>query len=279
MRKDFSFRLRGDRGEGVLLLHGLTGAPGEMKFTARRLHRRGFDVHAPLLAGHGEDETALLRTDWRDWLDSAQAALETLSADLDRVHVAGICVGGALALALAARDERVRAAAVYSMTYRYDGWNMRPWHSAIVPWIRPFARLPGVRRISFAEPYPFGLKDERLRESVANAANPLIPGALDRLPLGAMHQMHDLADHIDRIAGRIHQPTLILHAREDDMSDMRNAYRLKAVLGETSRLHLLDDCYHMIHVDRQRDLVGDMTADFFAATRPAAARIPEAAHA
>jgi carboxylesterase len=34
----------------------------------------------------------------------------------------------------------------------------------------------------------------------------------------------------------------------------------------------LDDCYHMIHVDRQRDLVGDLTADFFGAP-PAAERV------
>jgi hypothetical protein len=37
---------------------------------------------------------------------------------------------------------------------------------------------------------------------------------------------------------------------------------------------MLDDCYHMIHVDRQRDLVGDLTADFVGA--PLAAPQPRA---
>lgn len=260
--KDFSFHLRAGNGKGVLLIHGLTGAPGEMKFLAKRLYRQGFDVHAPLLAGHGSDDKHLLRTSWRDWLDSVRAAYHRMAADLDHVYVAGICVGGALGLALGA-EEPIGAAAVYSMTYRYDGWNMARWYSGIVPIAQPFARLPGLRRLSFAEPYPFGLKDERLRESVANADNPLIPGALDRLPLGSMYEMHALGDHIDRIGRQIRHPTLILHARDDDMSHPRNAERLRGALGGPVELHMLDDCYHMIHVDRQRDLVGDLTAGFF----------------
>jgi carboxylesterase len=268
--RDYSFHLHAETGKGVLLVHGLTGAPGEMKFLAKRLHRRGFDVHAPLLAGHGADERHLLGTTWRDWLDTVREGYDRMREHVDVVHVAGICVGGALGLALGL-ERPVAGSAVYSMTYRYDGWNMAHWYSPIVPLVRPFARLPGLRRLSFAEPYPFGLKDERLRESVANAENPLIPGALDRLPLGAMYQMHDLADHIDRVGSRILQPTLILHARDDDMSHPRNAERLKRVLGGAVELHWLDDCYHMIHVDRQRDLVGDLTANFFGAPAPARA--------
>lgn len=261
--KDFSFNLRGPGGKAVLLIHGLTGAPGEMKFLAKRLHRRGFSVMAPLLAGHGQDEAALLRTRWPDWLDTVRVAFEKLRADHDFVGSAGICVGGALGLALAAERPQLRACAVYSMTYRYDGWNMKSWYTRAVPYVRPFARLPLVRRMSFAEPYPFGLKDERLRASVANAENPLIPGSLARLPMGSMYEMHDLAEHIDRVGRSIRQPTLILHAREDDMSDPRNAERLRKALGGPTELELLDDCYHMIHVDQSRDRVGDLTADFF----------------
>ena len=272
--RDLTFRLKGTLGKAVLLIHGMTGAPGEMKFLAKRLHRRGLSVYAPLLAGHGLDEANLLRTTWRDWLDSVREAYHALTCDHDEVYVAGICVGGALGLALAAEEPSVAGAAVYSMTYRYDGWNMKHWYSAIVPFAERFAGLPLLRRMSFVEPYPFGLKDERLRDGMAATQGAVIPGALDRIPLGAMAEMHWLSGHLDRVAGLIDQPTLILHARDDDMSHPRNALRLRERLGGPVELHLLDDCYHMIHVDRQRDLVGDLTADFFgappalASTRP-----------
>jgi carboxylesterase len=280
-QRQLDFSLRGDLGKAVLLIHGMTGAPGEMKFLAKRLHRRGFSVEAPLLAGHGRDEACLLSTTWRDWLGSVGESFRRLSRDHDEVYVAGICVGGALGLALAAEEPAVAGAAVYSMTYRYDGWNMKRWYSAIAPYAEPFAGLPLIRRLSFAEPYPFGLKDERLREGMATAQGAVIPGALDRLPMGAMGQMHRLSAHLDRVAERIRTPTLILHARDDDMSHPRNALRLQAKLPGRVDLHLLDDCYHMIHVDRQRDLVGDLTADFFGAPpvpSPPARRTVEAAH-
>ena len=274
--RDLSFRLTGTLGKAVLLVHGMTGAPGEMKVLAKRLHRRGFSVAAPMLAGHGFDEASLLRTGWRDWLGTVRREFQRLRADHDEVYVAGICVGGALGVALAAEEPAVAGTAVYSMTYRYDGWNMKRWYSAVTPLVQPFARLPLVRRISFAEPYPYGLKDERLRDGTAAAQGAVIVGALDRLPFGAMWEMHDLCEHVDRVGRQVRQPTLILHACEDDMSDPRNAYRLQRALGGPTSLRLLDDCYHMIHVDKQRDLVADLTADYFGAPPAAASRPAEA---
>lgn len=276
--RDLAFSLKGTNGKAVLLIHGMTGAPGEMKFLAKRLHRRGFSVAAPLLAGHGQDERTLLRSTWRDWLASIRAPFEALAADHDEVYAAGICVGGALGLAMAAEEPRLRGTAVYSMTYRYDGWNMPRWYSAVTPYMQPFAGLPVIRTLSFTEPYPFGLKDERLRDGMAATQGAVIPGALDKIPMGAMAEMHHLADHLDRVGATVRQPTLILHARDDDMSHPRNAERLKQVLGGPVDLQLLDDCYHMIHVDKQRDLVGDLTADFFGAA-PIEARREAMAHA
>lgn len=272
---DLSFQLAGSTGKAVLLVHGMTGAPGEMKLLARRLNRRGLAVSTPLLAGHGIDETELLKTRWQDWLGSVRTAFEALEADNDEVYIAGICVGGALGLALAAEDPRVAGVAVYSMTYRYDGWNMPAWNRAITPLLRPFTGLPIIRRWGYTEPYPFGLKDERLREGMNSSQGAVIPGLLDKVPFGSMGQMHDLADHIDRVAARIRQPVLILHATDDDMSNPRNARRLKASLGDRAELHMLDDCYHMIHVDRQRDVVADLTANFAGAPPRRAPARPE----
>lgn len=259
---DRSFRLTSDSRRGVLLIHGLTGAPDEMKFLAKRLNRQGFDVMVPQLAGHGADMEALLRSTWRDWLRSVIAAYDAYRPEIDEIFVAGICVGGALSLELAALRPDISAAAVYSMTFEYDGWNMEGWMKGAYL-IQAVANLPLIRRISFAEPYPYGLKDERLRERVAKAPESFIEGALDRLPFGALFQMYRLGRNLERIADRVKTPCLILHAREDDMSHPRNAFRLKRALGERAEVRLLEDSYHMIHVDRQRALVAEQTATFF----------------
>ena len=253
--------------KGVLLLHGLTGAPAEMKLVGRRLGRAGFTLSSPLLAGHGKDQATLLRSNWRDWLASARTAYLELAAQVDEVYIAGICVGAALGLALSAEFPAIKGVAVYSMTFEYDGWNMPRWATA-APLIQLVANLPLMRGIKINEPYPYGLKDLRLRELASRAPQSLIEGSLDSMPLGSLYQMYRLGRHIERLGPRITAPVLIVHAREDDMSHPRNAHRLRAALGGPTRLLMLEDSYHMVHVDRQYGLVAQETAAFFGAPVP-----------
>jgi carboxylesterase len=259
---DRSFLLDSGGRRGVLLIHGMTGVPGEMRFVAKRLARRGLTVSAPQLAGHGGTLDDLLRTDWTDWLQSVREAHDRLAARVDEVFVAGICLGGALGLLLAAERPQIAGAAIYSMTFEYDGWNM-PRPGVMKPILKLAATLPGFRRLSFEEPYPFGLKDERLRDLIMASGGGVMAGALDRIPLAALRQMRLVGRRLERKADQIQARTLILHAEHDDMSHPRNALRLQAALGARSSLHILHDSYHMIHVDKERDRVGDLTADFF----------------
>ncbi|HZZ34066.1 MAG TPA: alpha/beta fold hydrolase [Phenylobacterium sp.] len=274
MTRDRSFRVSGDGRKGVLLIHGLTGAPAEMKAVGRVLHRQGFSLYAPLLAGHGGTEADLLKTGWRDWVDSAAAAYCEFAREVDEVYVAGICAGGAIGLELCAAYPQIKGAAVYSMLFEYDGWNM-PKITTGAPLIQAVANLPLLRTLSFVQPHPYGLKDARLRGLAENALQSLIPGALDRMPLGCMHQLYRLARHVEKIAPTIKAPVLIAHAQEDDMANPRNAHRLQRALGGFSEVVMLEDSYHMIHVDREHVRLAELTAGFFgdalAATGPRAA--------
>jgi len=274
--KDRSFRIMGDSGKGVMLLHGLTGAPQEMKSVGRVLHKRGFSLCGPMLAGHGGTEADLLATDWRDWVDSAAIAYEAFAREVDEVYVAGICAGGAIGLELCAEYPEIQGAAVYSMLFEYDGWNM-PKITLGAPVIQAVANLPLLRSLSFVQPHPYGFKDERLRGLAENALESLIPGALERMPLGCMYQLYRLARHVEQVAPTIEAPVLIAHAREDDMANLRNAHRLQAALGGPSEVVVLEDSYHMIHVDREHARLADLTARFFGAAEPVAASAPRTA--
>lgn len=275
--KDRSFRILGDSGKGVMLIHGLTGAPQEMKPVGRVLHKQGFSLYGPMLAGHGGTEADLLKTDWRDWVDSAAAAYEAFAAEVDEVYVAGICAGGAIGLELCARYPEIKGAAVYSMLFEYDGWNM-PKITLGAPVIQAVANLPLLRSLSFAMPHPFGFKDPKMQE-LAGSIDSLIPGALDRMPLGCMYQLYRLARRVEKIAPRIKAPVLVAHAREDDMANLKNAYRLAAALGGPSEVVVMEDSYHMIHVDREHVRLAQITADFFGGAAAAAAPLRRAVNA
>jgi len=60
----------------------------------------------------------------------------------------------------------------------------------------------------------------------------------------------------------IRQPTLIVHPREDDRASLRNAAYLQSALGGMVETCVLDDSYHIVTIDRQRDLVVERTAAF-----------------
>jgi carboxylesterase len=60
-------------------------------------------------------------------------------------------------------------------------------------------------------------------------------------------------------------PVVILQAQEDDMTSPRNAALVyDTIASKEKRLVLLDDCYHVMTVDKQKHAVVTSLADFFA---------------
>lgn len=88
----------------VLLLHGVTGSSAAWFPIARALAGEGIDVSVPLLPGHGTSWQDMASTTWADWLGAASTELGRLQSDHARVIVAGLSMGGALALALATTE-------------------------------------------------------------------------------------------------------------------------------------------------------------------------------
>ena len=82
---------------GVLLIHGFTASPTELRPVGTHLHEQGFTVSGARLAGHGTDLGDLRATRWGDWIESAQSALEQLTTLCERVYVVGLSMGGVIA--------------------------------------------------------------------------------------------------------------------------------------------------------------------------------------
>ena len=118
---------------GILLIHGLTGTPNEMRVLARGLHLQGYTVYAVKLAGHCGTLDDLVGTSWLDWLASVRRGADLLSRRVDRVVVGGLSMGAVLALALAQeRPEHIAGVLALSPAFRHDGWSM-PRYTAGLP--------------------------------------------------------------------------------------------------------------------------------------------------
>ncbi len=257
---DRSIFLPGGR-TGILLIHGLGGTPIEMKMTARGLNRAGFTVYCCQLAGHCGTEADLLATGWQDWYASTEAALTRLKADCDVVLTGGLSMGAMLALMLAARHpEQVDGCLCFAPTLWYDGFSL-PWTRIF---LRPLFWTPMGQRYRFIEHEPYGVKDERIRAAIVKAlhSGDSAEAGLLGTPSQSLQQFWKMIDVIKKQLKSIKVPVFIAHAREDDIASIKNAIYLQKNLGGTVDMLVLDDCYHLVTIDRQRDIVIDRAISF-----------------
>ena len=259
---------------GILLVHGLGGTPVELRFLAQQLNREGFTVHCPLLAGHGGSDLLLNTTTWHDWYASVVEAHEALASECEVVLVGGISAGAMLSLHLAAdRPDRVDGLMLLSPTFWPNGWAI-PGSLQLFRLVRQrwFADL-----FSFNVRQPFGIKDERTRRFVLES---LMRDGRDMRDVfgrrgGTLFEFRRMISAGLKLLGRIRQPALVIHSREDDQSDLSSALTLQRRLAGPVDALILDDCYHMIVLDRQRGRVAERVTAFAKAMGEAAlARLP-----
>ncbi|WP_423599988.1 alpha/beta hydrolase [Roseateles sp. MS654] len=240
---------------GVMLIHGLSGAPNEMRILARGLNAAGYTVYAVELAGHCGSMDDLLMSRWSQWLDSARQGADRLAGLVDRVVVGGLSMGAVLALALATeRPRQISAVLALSTTFKHDGWSM-PAYTRL-SFLLPLLRVLGIgRRRQFMELPPFGIKDDALRDRVVgqmNAGDSTAAG-LPGNPWWSIAELQKLSAYVQRRLGLIRSPCLVVHARDDDIASTRNALTItRGVTKAPVELLLLNDSYHMITIDRER---------------------------
>ena len=262
MMKDRTIFLPGGR-TGVLLIHGLGGTPTELSLFAKALNAAGHTVLCCQLAGHCGTEEDLLATNWRDWYASSETALARLQRTCDTVVVGGLSMGALLSLHLAADHcERVRATLLLGPTLFYDGWSI-PWYSFL---LRVAVWLPFGRNYRFPEQYPYGIKDERMREGVirlmARRASEEV--GLTHTPGRSLRELWRITSALKPKLPHIKSAALIVHAREDDISSLENAFYLQRRLGGRVETVVLEDSYHLVTVDRQRAIATAAAIRFLA---------------
>lgn len=246
---------------GVLLIHGLSGTPVEMRYIANGLAREGHTVSCPQLAGHCNTLEDLRRSTWIDWYGTTERALLDLKARCDHVFVAGLSMGGILALRLAAQHpETVRGVMSYAPTLWLDGWGV-PWYARFFHLVR---EKFSADRMHFTERPPYGIKDHRLRALIAEALHSGDPSKAGffSIPGGPMIELRWLVRDVRRQLSGIRQPVLLVHPRDDDRASLKNTSYLQKHLGGRVETVILEDSYHVVTLDKQRDVVLQKSASF-----------------
>ncbi|OXC72911.1 alpha/beta hydrolase [Caballeronia sordidicola] len=242
----------------VLMLHGLSSSPLEMRHLARYLNSEGLTTCAPNLHGYSAG-TPELRME--AWVAAAVREFDALSARYPRVSVCGLSMGATLALALVHERPTAQAIVLLSVTLDYDGWAM-PWYRFLLGWAY---YTPLRHRWRYHEEAPFGLRNEALRAKIGRAMqrNDLSEVGPSSISLPALHEASRLAASVKKSLAALKNDCLLIHAIDDETSSPRNAQFVAANVGSTVlRTIYLDDSYHMITSDNEREIVARETAVF-----------------
>jgi esterase/lipase len=241
---------------GVLLLHGFTGSPYSMRPWGEFLAAEGFAVRGPRLPGHGTTWQDCNTTTGEDWLAEVHRAFDLLAQECDRVFVAGLSMGGTLAIRFAEQRPADLAGLVLVnpslMTLRLDA-KLLPLLARLTPSWAPIAndiKKPGVDELA----YP-------------------------KLPTRAMVALRRLWSVTRPELARITAPLLVFRSVEDHVVEPASAEALLAGVSSTDTSEvLLHDSYHVATLDNDAETIFRTSAEWIRA-RSAAGRAEDPATA
>jgi len=113
-----AFYFKGTNGKGVLLVHGWTSTPYEVRRLGKYLNESGYTVYGPMLKGHGTEPKNLEGVKWADWLDDVKLAQQELKKECAEVFIGGTSIGANLAVHFAAEDNNVAGLVLMAMPYK-----------------------------------------------------------------------------------------------------------------------------------------------------------------
>ena len=223
---------------GILLQHGFTGCPASMRPVGEALAERGISSVGPRLPGHGTRWEDLANTTADDWVAESERALLELGERCDRVLVAGLSFGGALALHHAARHPDLVRGVVCVNAYVND------------------------RRLLFA---PLGRILLRTWAGVGNDVKKegVDEYAYDRIPVSALAHVGRFLRKVEKELPQVRQPVLIFSSKEDHTVKPRNSQLIAAKVGsERKRLVRLTNSYHVATLDNDAPAIVEEVAAF-----------------
>lgn len=235
----------GEHRTGVVLSHGFTGSPHGLRTWAEALAEAGFAVRMPLLPGHGTTWQDLSRARWQQWHDALDQAWLELDAECDRVVAAGLSMGGALALRIAAT---------------------RPVAGVVL--VNPALVVDDVRA-------PLAGILKLVMKSTPAIANDILKpgvdeGAYARTPVAAAHEMNKMFKDTVRRLPRIGAPVRVYRSTRDHVVSDASIRALRRGLTHAPlEVVPLENSYHVATLDHDAEQIFQGSVDFIRHLQPA----------
>ena len=224
---------------GILMIHGYTGAPPEMRPVGEALNAAGLTVSGPRLPGHGTTFEEMNRCKWTDWTEHVEQAYRALRERCERVFVSGLSMGSLLALDFAAHHPEIPGAIAYSPA-TWPQNRLLP----LTPLLRYFIKSkPKGRDSDLVDP----LADRKIWSYEVD-------------PVPAASQLYALAVRVRRLLPTLTVPLLVMYSTGDGAIHPTSAQRTYDLAGsQDKQIIRIEGSGHVITADAQWRFVADQT--------------------
>lgn len=229
--------------KGCLLIHGYIGSPHAMKFMGEYLWEKGITTLGVRLKGHGTSPRDMQECTYHDWIKSAEEGLNHLKKVCSEIFVAGLSMGGAITLYLAARHPQdISGIIPMCAPAVIDGWR-----SGLIPFAPVIKRLaPYVPMVGNS------IKDTSVKEVNYSWA-----------PTGSLLELLKLIERTKKAIPLITQPALIVASRNDPLVPVASAeYIHDNIASEQKDILKVNNSYHVVTLDCDRNIVFQKSEEF-----------------
>ncbi len=228
--------------QGILLIHGFTGSPSEMRLLGEALHGQGYTVLAPRLCGHGTSADEMATTAWPHWYGAVQDGYHFLSGLCSEIAVVGLSMGGLLALQVGLDYPVSKVVCMSAPIYIAD------------------KRLPMLGLFRLFRRF---IPKKRRRLEV----DPLYSVCYDQTPLSSLSSLLSLIKVVDKQLPDFRKPVLIMQSRREHTVQPRSAkYIYDRIASKDKKLVWLEKSGHIITLDIERELVFKHISQFLQTT-------------
>ena len=198
-------------GVGLVLIHGLTASPTEVRPVAAYLEARDptMTLSCPLLPGHGTTPDDLRSTSPEAWRVTVADEVSRLAAGCGSVGVLGVSLGAVLAAQVALDDSRVASVSMLAPVFR-----LGRKAAMLIPVLRHF--LPYVRKSRRS------LENHRAKRLFS----------YDRYPFSSLAHVHTLGRQTRARLRQLTVPALLAIGRHDRYVSRAEAESLRRALGK-----------------------------------------------
>ncbi|MGJ3192834.1 alpha/beta fold hydrolase [Paenarthrobacter nitroguajacolicus] len=225
---------------GVAICHGFTGSPLSILPWAEYLAGQGFAVSVPLLPGHGTSWQDLSTTRWQDWYRTFEQSYLDLAEQTETCFVAGLSMGGAVALRVASLHDVPGLVLVNPGLSFYD---RRVKYVGALKYVMPTTT-------PIVEDNPAPLTDET--------------GDYSKTPLKSVHELKKLFRAATRGLPRVQAPALVFKSAVDGVIPPSSVATISRHLA-SSRLKVvtLPHSGHVATLDVDGPTIFEESAAFF----------------